>query len=100
MGYIKKGLVGAAASAVLVGSAVVGAGVAGADTNSFLDDVRGNGIAASDQTLVNWGTAVCNDIRRGIPLDTISNNIYMASQNSVSSGQASFLAESAAIYLC
>ncbi len=92
------------AAAVLtlgMGVAVAAPAWAAPDEDGYLSDMRDNGgFSGSDSEMLDWGYRACDDWRDGVNRDVIIDNIYDNTDESIDHGDATFLFDSAAIFLC
>ena len=83
-----------------MGIAVAAPAAAQADEEAYLNDMRSEGFTGSDSEMLDWGYRACDDWRDGINRDVIIGNIYDNTDESIGHEDATFLFDSATLYLC
>lgn len=84
-----------------MGVAVAAPAAAQPDEDGYLSDMRDNGgFSGSDSEMLDWGYRACDDWRDGVNRDVIIGNIFENTDESIGRGDATFLFDSATIYLC
>ena len=83
-----------------MGIAVAAPAAAQADEEGYLSDMRSEGFTGSDSEMLDWGYRACDDWRDGINRDVIIGNIYDNTDESIGHEDATFLFDSATLYLC
>jgi Protein of unknown function (DUF732) len=84
-----------------MGVAVAAPAAAQPDEDGYLSDMRENGgFSGSDSEMLDWGYRACDDWRDGTNRDVIIDNIYDNTDESIARGDATFLFDSATIFLC
>jgi hypothetical protein len=84
-----------------VGVAIAAPAAAAPDEQGYLSDMRDNGgFSGSNSEMLDWGYRACDDWRDGINRDVIIGNIYENTDESIDEDDATFLFDSATIFLC
>ncbi len=84
-----------------MGIAVAAPATAAPDEDGYLSDMRSNGgFSGSNSEMLDWGYRACDDWRDGVNRDVIIDNIYDNTDESIDRGDATFLFDSATIFLC
>jgi hypothetical protein len=84
-----------------MGVAVAAPAAAAPDEDGYLSDMRDNGgFSGSDSEMLDWGYRACDDWRDGVNRDVIIGNIYDNTDESIGRDDATFLFDSATMYLC
>ncbi len=83
-----------------MGIAVAAPAAAQADEGGYLNDMRSEGFTGSDSEMLDWGYRACDDWRDGTNRDVIIDNIYDNTDESIGRDDATFLFDSATLYLC
>ena len=100
MGVINKAVAAVAIAACLSIAGVAGAGIAFAGEDSYLSDLANNGFTGPESDALDWGYSICADWNAGLDQETIVDNVYEGTHESIEYDDAQFMFESALMYLC